>query len=307
MGTPLTWIDYSAWPTFQKSVDVYQDDALEWFEQIGCYDGADGSARSATGGVGHLINDAACLEAFPGGKFEYQQGEVRRYLDASEAADNCHFITDEEDCSNDVADAASAPAAWSSKGRPRDVILAGRDLRAGDELLRSYGANWWLGAVETRCLLVAQYARCEVRLLGHLRHSPQLLRTSRSLYDSALDRLAGLANEHARISETEPDGFAFGVQHGFAAFQGLGAYEWILSEPRLRRDYAQGLGDLDKTHLTHDERQDMLYLRSLSLEDYMDLFCAQIPFYSAQGLEARSDLVDVDETGEPRFTKEHPW
>ncbi|KAJ1458804.1 hypothetical protein M885DRAFT_614165, partial [Pelagophyceae sp. CCMP2097] len=78
VGTPLTWIDYSAFPTFKKWVNLYQDDTLQWFDNIGCYDGADGSARSATGGVGHLINDAACLEGVSGGNVaaEYRVGEV---------------------------------------------------------------------------------------------------------------------------------------------------------------------------------------------------------------------------------------
>jgi hypothetical protein len=50
----------------------------------------------------------------------------------------------------------------------------------------------------------------------------------------------------------------------------------------------------------------MLHLRTLELEEYMDLFCEFVPFYSAQGLEARSKLVDATD-GHPRFTKKYPW
>ncbi|KAJ1446579.1 hypothetical protein M885DRAFT_545867 [Pelagophyceae sp. CCMP2097] len=148
---------------------------------------------------------------------------------------------------------------------------------------------------------VAQFARCDVRLLAARRNSPLLHARAMALYDASVNRIRDLAGELEDIRRTEPHA-AFPLTQPETAFDGYGVYHWVmLLDPALRAAYVQKL-DLDARYLEPDERRDMLELRSLSRDAYFEAFCKSLPPYGQEHL-----LGALRADGRLEFSTRCPW
>ena len=132
-GTPLTWETVKV-PT--RSDDFFKD----WDELR--YGTVDATNRCPeTGGVAHLINDAAMIQ-WGGPIIVPGHGDVRSYVKASQA--NIVFRQ------------------WDD----RIFIAAAKyDLPPGTELFRSYGPHYWLTYAEQRLLIEMQFVRTDALIL----------------------------------------------------------------------------------------------------------------------------------------------
>ncbi|KAJ1460478.1 hypothetical protein M885DRAFT_509475 [Pelagophyceae sp. CCMP2097] len=289
-GTPLTWNDFPPQKDTEAHAKPYEENYLDVYEKLGRYGGADSSARTPDqGGVGHLINDAAAIDAMPNGVVAapYVPDEVRTYLRDSEAGANI----------------VQMPA----PGGNSKIAFSDCDVEAGSELFKSYGVNYWLRPIETHCDFVGQYARCDLRLLAAQRKSPPLLARAKGLYAAAVERVQGLVQQLDDVRRTEPDQPAFQIINSPTSFEGLGVYAWIMMDQKLRSEYVRDLGDLDERYLDADELRGMREIRQLSDEDYYDVFCYEVPPYGSARHTAMVEKLPRSPQGQLLYSTQVPW
>ena len=227
----------------------YAVNTLELLATQGNYELADPNKRCPeTDGVGHLINDGACIEAFAWTDDQRRlrdgQGEVRRYLKVSEDRRNVERMGVGHPVAN-------GPFAVSETF----VYLASRDIDQGEELFTSYGPTYWLRPMEQAMLHAMQICRVDLRvaanIIEELRSLPDAKVTAgvlrghaEALFDSCANRLDSLLADYATARREAPDKNLEPYEADVGphkSFDGYFAHAWIQAPPESRRGIADYL------------------------------------------------------------------
>jgi len=303
---------------FKASSQLYDADYFKaWDERIQYSRVASREPRSPRdgGGVGHVVNDGA-------------------RIDANEALWSSSLAREKED---DVVEAYVAKSlamenvvvAYPFHDKVA-LFVAKRDLQPGEELFRSYGPGYWLGHVQNCLLLQMQFARCDLRMLAGLWKA--LAKTTTvvakddpsgkfeadavEIFETANRRLDKLFASYAVVVAGADRRFEPMTQkHPHRHLNGYGVFDAVRMSPELRRSYARRLGLDDE-----DRWPGINHIHGLSHEAYLQFFleyCLEssrsyqhlAAFYERRERlhkQAHSSSSDQQQD-EPLYNEDFPW
>lgn len=244
-GETITWLENVYSVEEVTGINTYQSDYFAWHQEFGGYELCAKSRRDpARFGVGHIVNDAARLDPveWSASGMANGQSSVEAYVYVSERDAN---VVIEE-----------------------DRVVARKDLAAGAELFRHYGAHYWLRPAEYALHYLMDFARCDLRLVAD--GAPDVMSHSRRLFDECEARLATLSSEYAALKEELELTVAFDRRHPYVDYDGYEVWLWAHLVPaELRRQLAERLGVYEAPFCPDDDVRRRL--RSLHDLDPVDI------------------------------------
>ena len=236
LGDQITWLEFSKTEAEVTGVNYFLTNYYEWFEKMGSYELADPTQREVAKGVAHLVNDGAKIDA--NGDAE----AVKSYVRQSNAKANVELFF--------VQDSPVIEIGGTERTQLQG-LRAIRDIGKGEELFRTYGANFWLRPLEFTAHRLMDFARVDLRLVASFVDDfglgPDIATATRGfshdLFHRTAARLTDAVQAYDDLRIKDPALPPFQRFHPQVAYNGYAAWLWVhLPPPALRRDYAQQIG-----------------------------------------------------------------